>query len=162
MQVVADNSNVWSPSGFQVSSCLSSLKVLKAQFCLSEDKRLRTVLPSGCQTKVGNSALGRHLPMLGRNEIQTVSHFSTPKDHRERGSVSPLLPPDQECPRAEVIPADLSELQSSLRSRLGDSSLPNYWHVNVFKKYINFSFSVVINGKVGLNYLVCHCYNLKS
>lgn len=94
--------------------------------------------------------------------FRLYSHFSTPKDHRKHGSVSPLLPPDQQCPQAEVIPADLSELQSSLRSRLGDSSLPNYWHFNAFKKYINFSFSVVINGKVGLNYLVCHYYNLKS
>lgn len=77
-------------------------------------------LPSGYQTNVGNSALGRHLPTLGtlqiqiQIQIQAAYQFPTPKAQEKHGSLSPPLPPDHQGPRAEAVPAHLSEPHSSL------------------------------------------------
>lgn len=160
MQVVSDNFNIWSPGTHWVSPCSSSPANAHS-----------TILPlrvevaqNGAAFKVPDQS-GKFCP----GQTPAYSGQTT-----ESGCIP--FPHSRSPPKAwfylsltssrPALSQGWSSFSPSL-SGFGNSSFSYclfkaFKDIKIFKKYINFSFLVVINGRVGLNDLVFHNYNLKS
>lgn len=100
---MSDNSSTWSPGGQRISPCPSCLAGAPSIALLLTAKEAQNGAALWVPGQSGKFCPGRYLPTLG----QIAHHCLTPKVHQKHGSLSPQLPPDQQCSRAEAIPAHM-------------------------------------------------------